>query len=104
MPRPDFTNEERYLIESIKSRDSASVLNSNAWSYVICSALIAGSAAYYGDIAMMTIAFVIICGYRFYEWKQQQKWDPIWRSIIEKFESATIEVDEKPYDSTILPG
>ena len=88
MPLPGFTDDERYLINRVKSPSANQQSNSYMWSYVIGGVLVAGFAAYYQSISMMLAAFVVVCGFRIYEERFQSKWTPLWKSIIEKYESA----------------
>lgn len=44
-------------------------------------------------IPMMLAAFVMVCGFRIYEERFQNKWMPLWRSIISKYESAASGTD-----------
>ena len=81
---PDFTNEEKYLISSIKSRGGASYM----WCYLISGIVIAGISAYYESIIGMASAFLVVCGFRVYEDRLQAKSMPAFRSIIEKYENA----------------
>lgn len=61
------------------------------WGYIFGGAIIAGFAAYHGNIVLMLGAFVVFCGLRIYEDRLNQRWIPILRSIIEKYEaSATV--------------
>ena len=93
MPLPDFTADEQYLINSVKSPTAFGRSNSYMWSYLSCGAIIAGFAAYYGSIRMLLSAFVVVCGFRIYEERYQLKWMPLWRSIIAKYESAAVAKD-----------
>ncbi len=87
MPIPDFTDNEKYLINHLKS-SMATTWNSYMWGYLIGGALVAGYAAYHRDINMMLVAVLIICGFRVYEEYHQRRWTPVWRSILEKYEQA----------------
>lgn len=88
MPLPDFTKDEQYLINYVKSTSAAGGSGAYMWTYVISGALIAGFAAYYGSIPMMVAAFVVVCGFRVYEERFQSRCMPMWRSIIAKYEAA----------------
>lgn len=90
MPLPDFTDDEQYLINYVKSPSAAQRSYSYMWGYVIGGALLAGFAAYYQSIPMMLAAFVVVCGFRIYEERLTSKWTPLWKSIIEKYESAAV--------------
>ena len=88
MPIPDFTPDEQYLIDSLKSPGATRGSSSQMWGYVISGAIIAAFAAYYASVPMMLCAFAVVCGFRIYEERYQRKWMPIWRSLIEKYEAA----------------
>jgi len=102
MPLPDFTDDERYLINYVKSPNASDGAISYVWGYLLGGAALSGFGAYYGSIPMMLTAFVVICGFRIYEERFQTKWTPLWRSIIVKFEASSIdhvddvESDDKP--------
>ncbi len=85
---PEFTNDEQYLINFIKSQNAVGGSSLYMWSYVLGGITIAGFAAYFGSIPMMGAAFVVVCGFRIYEDWYQLKWMPAWRSIIAKYEAA----------------
>ena len=98
MPLPKFTDNENYLINSVKS-PIARGPNTYMLTYVVFGACIAGFAAYYGSIAMMVTAFVVVCGFRIYEEWYQKKWEPLWCSIIDKYEAACVrESQDEPDD------
>ena len=91
---PDFTDDERYLIGSVKSEKAWT--NSYMWTYLFCSLVVAGIAAYFENTPLMLAAFLVLCGFRIYEEKQQFKWLPQWRSIIRKFENAIQSKEPSP--------
>ena len=88
MPLPDFTDDEQYLINCVKSPGATQQSNSYMWGYLIGGALIAGFAAYCQNIPMMLAAFIVVFGFRTYEERFQSKWTPLWKSIIEKYETC----------------
>jgi len=88
MPLPDFSNDEQYLINYIKAPNASANSGSYMWGYVIGGILIAGFAAFHDSVAMMLAAFVVVCGFRVYAERFQARWMPVWRSIIQKYESA----------------
>ena len=88
MPLPDFTDDERYLINCAKSTAATSQTNSYMWGYLIGGAFLAGFGAYHNNVPMMFSAFVVVCGFRIYEELFQSKWLPLWRSIIAMYEDA----------------
>jgi len=93
MPVPEFTNDEQYLIDWVKSPESSANSAAFMWGYIIGGIAIAGFAVYHGSIVMMFAAFAIVCGFRAYEEHYQNKWLPLWRSIIAKYESAATQLD-----------
>lgn len=95
MPLPDFTDDERYLIDCVKSPNASGGSSSYMWGYLIGGSVIAGFAAYHDNIPMMLVAFVMVCGFRIYEERFQNKWTPLWRSIISKYESAASGTDSE---------
>ena len=88
MNQPDFMDDERYLIDSLKASDGLSGPNAFRWGYLLASAVLVGFAAYYDIMPMMIIAFFVIYVFRIYEDRYGRKWTPLWRSIIEKYERA----------------
>ncbi len=88
MTQPDFTDDERYLIDSLKASDGLSGSNAFMWGYLLGTAVLVGFATYYDIMPMMIIAFVVIFVFRIYEDRYGRKWTPLWRSIIEKYERA----------------
>jgi hypothetical protein len=90
MALPNFTTDEQYLINSIRSPKASFSTNSYMWGYIIGGSLIAAFAAYHANVLMMLAAFVVVCGFRVYEEHFQLKWMPLWRSIIEKYEAAAV--------------
>ena len=90
MPLPDFTDDERYLINCAKSTAANAQTNSYMWGYLVGGAVLAGFGAYQSSVPMMLAAFVIVCGFRIYEELFQSKWLPLWRSIIAKYEAAAL--------------
>ena len=88
MPLPDFTSDEQYLINCLKSPKASANPNSYMWGYIIGASLFAALAAYHENVLMMLVAFVLVCGFRVYEERLQSAWTPHWKSIIEKYEAA----------------
>lgn len=93
MPLPDFTPDEQYLIDSIKSPHAASGSSAYMWAYIIGGGLIACFAAYYESILMLGSAFVAVVGFRIYEEYFQARWLPLWRSVVRKYEDACQEAE-----------
>ena len=90
MPLPDFTDDERYLINCAKSTAANAQTNSYMWGYVIAGSVLAGFGAYQSSIPMLLSAFAVVIGFRIYEELFQSKWLPLWRSIIAKCEAAAL--------------
>ncbi len=88
MPKPEFTPDEQYLVDQLKapiaSRGSAAFM----WSYVFCTTLVAGCGAYYDNVVIIFIAFIVLVAFRIYEEYCQKQWEPYWRNIIEKYEAG----------------
>ncbi|MEM1071157.1 MAG: hypothetical protein AAGI63_19785 [Planctomycetota bacterium] len=101
MPLPDFNADEQYLINCIKSPNASANSGSSMWGYIVGSALVAGVAAYHENTLIMLAAFLIVCGSRIYEERFQSRWMPHWRSIIEKYESASNAIAPEPKDEAL---
>jgi predicted alpha/beta-fold hydrolase len=94
MPLPDFTDDELYLINYVKSTSANAQSNSYMWGYLVGGAVLAAFGAYQSSVPMILTAFILVAGFRIYEEMFQSGWTPIWRSIIEKYEAAAMgEVD-----------
>ncbi len=91
MPLPEFTSDEQYVIDFVKSPKASSL--SIAWmcGYLSGGIVIAGFAAYLGSVPMMGTAFVVVCCFRIWEEWYQTRWLPLWRSIIAKYEAAVVD-------------
>ena len=90
MPLPDFTDDERYLVTSVKSPTARAGFNSYMWGYLLGGSLVAGFAVLQESIMMMFAAFTLVCVFRVYEEHLQSKWAPLWRTILEKYEAAAL--------------
>lgn len=88
MPIPDFTDDERFLINYVKSPLACASASSYMWGYIIGGALMAGFSAWYENAFLMLAAFVVVCGFRVYEERFRSQYVRLWRSIIEKYEVA----------------
>jgi hypothetical protein len=86
MPKPTFTPKELYLINSLKSNENSS--NYYMWNYLTVGFIMAALGAQQGNYVLMWCALAIIAGYRIYEERHQKKYEHVWRSIIDKYESA----------------
>ena len=100
MPLPEFTREERYVLDSLKNSDMTSGYNVFMCSYLSGGILLAAFAAFYGSIPMMASAFATLSILRVYEERWNAKWLPTWRSIIAKFELALTESEKR--DQSVL--
>ena len=58
------------------------------WGYVSGSILLAGCGAYYDSVGVMIVAFIVLVGFRIYEEHYQKRWVPLWRSVIQKYETV----------------
>ncbi len=96
MPLPDFTDDERHLINCAKSTAANSQTNSYMWGYVVAGSVLAAFGAYQSSIPMLLSAFIVVNGFRIYEELFQSKWLPLWRSIIAKYEAACTGVSVDP--------
>jgi hypothetical protein len=90
MPLPNFTADEKYLINYMKSR-AVRYASGYMFGYVAGGLLLCGFAVYYDSIALMVSAFLVVCGFRLYEEWYQHKYMPVWRSVLQKYESAVVE-------------
>ncbi len=90
MPIPNFTDDELFLINFTKSSSANTQSNSYMWGYLVGGAVLAGFGAYQSSVPMILTAFILVCGFRIYEEMFQSKWIPLWRSIIEKYETAAM--------------
>lgn len=84
---PKFTDDEQYLVNSLRSPE-ADKPNNFMWGYLGVGLLFAGFAAYHENPWMMLCAFGLVCCCRVYEDRFQSKWNPLFRSIILKYEQA----------------
>lgn len=99
MPLPDFDEKEQYVIHWMKAHKSAEV-NPCMWAYLVTGALLFGFGAYYSNVAFMACAFIVVCGFRLYEEWYQARWQPTFRSIILKYESALSVQRSSPAERT----
>jgi hypothetical protein len=97
MAMPQFTDEERYLINYVRAEKTAS--NSYMFTYLVSGLVLAGFGAYTGSTTMMMSAFLVVCGFRVYEEMHGSKWTPVWRSIILKYEQAIRDVPRGATDT-----
>jgi hypothetical protein len=88
MPLPEFTDQERLLIQNVKSPTMAAGSTSYMWSYILVGTVLAVVAAYVRSIPLMGVAFVLVCGFRIHEERHQKSWMPVLRSIVNKYEAA----------------
>lgn len=87
MPLPDFTDDECYLINCVKSTAPIAQTNSYMWGYLVFGSVLAGFGAYQSSTPMMLAAFVSVVGFHIYEEMFQSKWLPLWPFIISKYEA-----------------
>ena len=77
--------QEKYLIQCAKTETSQP--NVFMWGYLVSGNVFAGFGAWYGNIHMLTTAFIMVCGIRIHEESSSRKWAGF-GEIIRKFESA----------------
>lgn len=85
---PEFTPEEQYLIQYLRSPGTSKSLFSQMIAYIAGAITLAAFGIYHSDVAIISAAVVLLVGLRIYEGVIQSKWLPVWRSLISKFESA----------------
>ncbi len=88
MALPEFTPDEAYFIGCVKSPSYMGISSAFPLGYMVGSRVLAGFGLYHENLLMIASAFVVLCGFRFYEARLESKSIPVWRSIIEKYESA----------------
>ena len=89
MPLPEFTPEEQFFINYMKSQKYAD--SSYTWGYVLGVIAVFAFGVYYDVFLITAGAFIGII--LIYELSGQAKWAPLWHSIINKYESAPTETD-----------
>ena len=87
MPRPEFTSEEQYLISYLQ-QPRASSWHPNTVGQLVVGLMIGGIAIYNANLAIAICGIVFLLGYRIYEELYQQRYNVIWRSIVDKYEAA----------------
>lgn len=80
MPLPTFTPEESYLIHAVKSERGTAL--SYMWGYLVGGMIMCSFALAYNSLALMASGFAVVCGFRIYEEVLQNRWLPLWRSIL----------------------
>lgn len=88
MPLPEFTDDEQYLINFVKSPAASSENNTFMWGYLIGGFALTFFGTIRNEVTLILVAFVLVCGFRIYEEFIQAKWTKIWSSIIGKYEAA----------------
>lgn len=89
MPSPQFTVQEQYLIDNVKA--GCRGWNVAMLAYVgLCTAMCA-FGAWQNSVPLLVVAVLVVCLNRVLEyWDRSSTWLPIWRSIIEKYETAAL--------------
>ncbi len=87
MSKPEFTPDEQFLVDHLKASNPSRGSEAYMWSYVFCTTLLAGCGAYYDNVVIIFIAFIVLVAFRLYEAYSQRHWDPHWQNIIEKYEA-----------------
>lgn len=93
MPQIQFTPEELYLINAIKSQGR---FNSFVWGYLSGAALLCTLAYLNQSMLLFASGFVVVLGCRLYEEYYTARWHPLWQSIIAKFERASSNAGDQP--------
>lgn len=88
MPRPDFTDEEQYLIDVVKSKMASEGQLSASIGMVVSTGVLAAFGFYHRNVEMVLGAFIVLVGYQIYVELTQARVTPQWRNIITKYESA----------------
>ena len=107
MARPEFTVEEQYLINYMRSGRGDSPWNPYTLGYSLSATILAGFGIYTDSLAMLVWALLLVCGFRVYEDIHQSRGQRTWRSILDKYEAAIQSMDAiKPpaSNSTDLSG
>lgn len=91
MPRPDFTPDEQYLVNYAKSPTARRNAGAFTWGYVMGGIALGCCGAYYKSVELMVVAFALVIGFRIYEERYQRRWDPVFRSLIAKYEAALVD-------------
>jgi len=86
MARPSITPEEQYLISSAKTAGESGLLFDLA--YLLPSVLLAGFGVDSDAIGVVLVAFAILVGFKVFERCHSRKWDPVWKSVLQKYEEA----------------
>ena len=94
MSRPQFTDDEEYLIRAGLAPTVYAQSNAFMWGYVLSGVALAGFATYSQSFPLLLSAFAVVCGFRLYEERYHAKWAPLWRSILGKYEAALRETDQ----------
>lgn len=86
MSPPDFTKEERYLIDHAKrGMKSATVM---LWFYIIYGASVGIYAFESRSGTAITAAIIGMLASRVAEHMKNRRWFPVWVSVIRKFDAA----------------
>jgi hypothetical protein len=91
MSLPQFTPEEQFVVSILKSTLPVSRFNALMWGYLVSGSILGGVAMYYSNIHVMAISLILIVGFRLYEEWYQSRWQPVYRSVVMKYESALID-------------
>ncbi len=89
MTKPQFSNEEQYLINSLRMGKGGNIAYDLG--YLIPSFVLGGCGIYWNHPFPIFAAFGAIAAFKVWEWSQQSKWAPLWKSIIDKYEDALAE-------------
>lgn len=87
MSKPEFTAEEQYVISFVQ-QDKTGTWHPYVVSQFVLGVALAAMAVYVNSLYLAVCGICILVGYRIYEDRYQSRWTPVWRSIIEKYETA----------------
>ena len=93
MPTPKFTDDEKYLINSLMHDHGTS--NGYSLFIVLFAILMVVAGLFQDSIGMIFAAFCLACGYQVYQITETNKWTPVYQSMIRKYEAALAGDDDE---------
>jgi len=90
MSKPVFTPEEQFYIHHIKTQDGPDIGFDLAYLLPALAFLVFGICTQ--NTLACVIAFAGIVFFKLWEWRQRAKWNPVLRSILQKYEEAVAEL------------
>jgi hypothetical protein len=91
MPYPEFTPEEKYIVEMYKLPTTFYKAESYMWGYLIGGCVVFGVGMLHQDAFVMAIGLALVVGFRIYDSMRQRHWSPVFHSVIAKFDAALSE-------------